>query len=39
MKLQAEGKTILTEAEIAFDAADAMRFGKDIFIALTQVLS
>ncbi|ELT97160.1 hypothetical protein CAPTEDRAFT_108300 [Capitella teleta] len=36
VKLMTEGENILTEAEIAFDAADALRFGKDIFLCLTQ---
>lgn len=32
-----EGKFILSEAEVVFDAADAVRFGKDIFVTLTHV--
>lgn len=32
-----EGQFILTEEEVAFDAADAIRFGEDIFICLSHV--
>ena len=31
------GHFILTESEIAFDGADAVRFGRDIFVALGHV--
>ena len=32
-----DGQYVLNESEIAFDAADALRFGKDIFITLSHV--
>jgi hypothetical protein len=37
MEFLKEGKFILTEAEVVFEAADAVRFGKDIFVTLTHV--
>ena len=37
MELLKEGKFILTEAEVVFDAADCIRFGRDIFVTLTHV--
>ena len=32
-----EGKSVLTEFEPCFDAADFMRAGKDIFVQRSQV--
>ncbi|OAF69230.1 hypothetical protein A3Q56_03006 [Intoshia linei] len=37
-KLLHEGKYGLTEKEVAFDAADIIRFGKDIFVYRTIVI-
>ena len=37
-ELAREGKFVLTEDEIVFDAADVMRIGKDIFIQISQVI-
>lgn len=34
-ELVARGQFILTEAEVCFDAADVLKFGKDILICLT----
>jgi len=31
------GQFVLTEAEIALDAADTVRFGRDIFVSLGHV--
>ena len=36
-KMVYEGDFVITEAEVAFDAADAIRFGKDIVITLSHV--
>jgi len=36
-KMVFEGQFILTEAEIALDAADTLRFGRDIFVTLSHV--
>ena len=33
-----EGKSILTEFEPCFDAADFMRAGRDIFVQRSQVI-
>ncbi|KAK2157962.1 hypothetical protein LSH36_180g03014 [Paralvinella palmiformis] len=35
MEMLKEGKFILTESEMVFDAADVIRFGRDIFVTLT----
>lgn len=32
-----KGQFILTESEIALDGADALRFGRDIFVTLSHV--
>jgi len=32
-----DGQFILTEMEPVFDGADALRFGRDIFVTLTHV--
>lgn len=37
--MAARGNFVLTEAEPCFDAADAMRFGRDIFMFLSHVSS
>ena len=37
MEFLKEGKFILTEAEMVFEAADCVRFGRDIFVTLTHV--
>ena len=37
-ELAREGKFVLTEDEIVFDAADVMRIGKDIFVQISQVI-
>ena len=37
LEMSRQGKYILTEAEIAFDAADIFRAGRDIFIQISQV--
>jgi len=36
-KLMREGQYVLTENEPVFDAADALRFGRDIYITQTNV--
>ena len=36
-EMSRKGEYILTEAEIAFDAADIFRAGRDIFIQISQV--
>ena len=34
-----EGQFILTESEPVFDGADALRFGRDLFVTLSHVRS
>lgn len=34
-----EGQFILTETEPVFDGADALRFGRDIYVTLSHVRS
>jgi len=36
-KMVYDGQFILTEAEPVFDGADALRFGRDIYVTLTHV--
>ena len=36
-KMVDDGQFILTEAEPVFDGADALRFGRDIFVTVTNV--
>lgn len=30
-----EGQFVLTESEVAFDGADTLRFGRDIYVTLS----
>jgi len=36
-KMAYDGQFILTESEPVFDAADTIRFGRDIFVTLANV--